>query len=91
VHDIADEELGRSIAIGLAVGMPALFVVALILGLAAGLSLGQAALLALVPAFFDGWFYAGTVVFMRAADRNTETEPVLHIEERAETSAREAA
>ncbi len=67
MYDMADEDLGRSIAIGLAVGLPALFVVALIVALAAGFSMEEAALIAFVPAFFDGWFYAGTVYFMRAA------------------------
>jgi hypothetical protein len=90
MHDIADEHLGRSIAIGLAIGLPALFVVALILALAAGFSLGEAALIAFVPAVFDGWFYAGTVYFMRAADRTDETEPV-DVEARVETPESRAA
>lgn len=67
--DISDAELGRLIAVGVGVGVPFLFLVSMAICLAAGMSLGAAALVALIPTFFGGWFYGGTLFVLRASDR----------------------
>lgn len=75
MRDISDAELGRIMAMGLFVGVPFLFLVSMLVCVAAGISLGLAALIALVPTFFGGWFWAGMLFLMRATDRPDEVAP----------------
>ncbi len=67
MRDIPDAQLGRIIAVGAVIGMVGLFILVVAISLIAGATIGQAVGIAIVPTFFGGWFYGGTVLMLRAA------------------------
>ena len=61
VREVVDRDFAWSMKMGALVGIPATYVVGVAMALIAGTSVTEAAWIALMPAIFCGWFFAGFV------------------------------
>ncbi|MEZ5242236.1 MAG: hypothetical protein R2696_10920 [Microthrixaceae bacterium] len=64
-----DQEMGRAIVKGWAIGVPGLFVIVTVIALLAGASLLQAAEIAVFPAFVCGGFLSAAVFIGLASSK----------------------
>jgi hypothetical protein len=63
-----DAHIMEAMGLGLAVGIPALFLATTLILLFAGLSLKGALLVAIVPAFFGGGYFGGFALLLRSSE-----------------------
>ncbi len=92
MKDVSDGQLARIMGVGSLIGMVVLFGVTVAIALLAGVSLGDAVGIAIVPTFFGGWFYGGTILLLRAAygEQRSEANVSAEAHSEAPSSAAEA-
>lgn len=76
-HDIADQDFGRAVTLGAALGVPAIYVLTVLLALAGGAGLGFALGVAVLPAIVGGPYAGGLMVMARIASRHDHSARVL--------------
>ena len=95
MNEIAEQQWRRIIVLGTVVGFVTLFLVVFGACLLGGVTVGNAAGVAIIPAVQGSWFYGGTVFLLRAAygdgHEHAAAPPVHAHRLRITTSAERAA
>lgn len=76
--EVTDLDFSSSIRLGAFVGLPGLYVVVVIMALLAGTTVTEALWMALLPAVFCGWFFAGFVFLNARVGRVESADHVVH-------------